>query len=422
MKKIYLLSLIALTMLLSANCAYAQTTYTKQIIIANGGAFSNPDDYVTVASYDPETDLTTEFATIFTQSVQDLVIQGNFAFVAAQDSIVKLNIDTYEKISSVSAVGVNKLAVEGNILVASFWYPLTENFVRTYSTEDLSLITIFDEITDEASGIMIKDGIALVAIPGAYGSTTGKIAALDIDESIVLSEDDYGDFYTNIGYFASWNNITTAFMTTAWGGETATAATFDDEGEILNEFTYDNSYLANLTGQSQNLLYAEINNGIGVFDLEQNQLLNATVVAPQTLTIAASVIDTINSLIYLTTSDFYSTGEGFIYNLNGDQVGSFDAGISAQAIAVDYRINTGINQRNFADNLNVFPNPATDLIQFKLPVNQILNSLIITDVSGKVVYNANNYSQVDISLLNAGLYFIAVTTDLSTFTGKFIKQ
>ena len=45
---------MAITIMFSANCAMAQTTYTKQVIIVNGNIYSDPDDYVTVASYNPE--------------------------------------------------------------------------------------------------------------------------------------------------------------------------------------------------------------------------------------------------------------------------------------------------------------------------------------------------------------------------------
>ena len=62
--------------------------------------------------------------------------------------------------------------------------------------------------------------------------------------------------------------------------------------------------------QQQNNFYAEINNGIGLFDLETNELVNPSVVEQQDNTIAASVFDTINGLFYITTTDFFSTGKG----------------------------------------------------------------------------------------------------------------
>ncbi len=413
---------MALALVFSANCAKAQSTYTNQIIIVNGGDYGNPNDYVTVSSYNPETEITTEFATIYTQSVQSILIYENFAYVAAQDSIVMFNIDSYEKVAAVAASGVNQLATNGHVLVASFWYPVTENFVRIFSLDDLMLLSNIEGISGEAAGMLINNDLALVAIPGAWGSTTGKIAAIDIEEYMLYSEDDYGEFYAHIEYFGFFNDKITTFMKTPWGETSSKSAIFSIEGDIIEEFIHEDASLANKTGQIQNAFYAEINNGIGQFDLETGEIVNAAIVTPQLQTIAASVIDTNNNLIYLTTTDFYSNGEGFIYNLSGENTGSFEAGISAQAIAVDYRVNTGVDKRSITENLNVFPNPSSNYIKLDIPTKQKPINTVITDVSGRLVHNSIGNKQIDISSLNAGLYFVVVKTSTSIFTGKFIKK
>ena len=269
---------------------------------------------------------------------------------------------------------------------------------------------------------MINDGIALVAVPGAYGSTTGKIASIDLEQNVVLSEDDYGESFANIGYFAFYNDVITAFMKTAWGETDSRSATMDLEGNVIEEFIYEDAILANLTGKAHNNFYAEINNGIGLFNLETNELVNPSVVAPQQMTIGASVIDTINNLIYLTTTDFYSTGQGFIYNLDGENTGSFEAGISAQAIAVDYRNNTGVNNNMIVENLNIFPNPASSLISLNIPDDKDVLNTVISDISGKVIFRGTEYKQIDVSALNTGIYFVTINTETSTLTGRFIKK
>ena len=422
MKKIYFLSLIALSLVFSANCAKAQKVIvTNQVIVVNGGNFSNPDDFVTVATIDPATAASTEFATIYTQSTTDVVISGQFAYVAALDSIVKLNIDSYEKVAAVYAQGVNQLAIDGDILVATFWYPVTENFVKIFSTEDLSLITEFSEISGDASGIFIKDGVALIAIQGAWGSTTGKIASIDIEEGIVLSEDDYGEFYANIGYFAGHGDQTTAFMKTPWGVTNSKSAIFDDGGEILDEFTYENASLAMPTGKKGNSFYAEINNGIGMFDLPSGELVNAEIIAAQTMTIGASVLDTINDLVYLTTTDFATTGNGFVYNLNGEQTATFIAGISAQAIAVDYRDHTSIAPLKKLGTIVVYPNPTSNFISVK-GVNKEVINLSISDISGRVVYSGTQTNRINVSQLEDGVYIVLATTKDYVFSGRFIKN
>ena len=114
-----LLFAILLVAMISTN-SISQSWYLNQLIIGSGGNFSDPDDYVTLASYNPSNQVTTVFDTIYTQSLQDVFVKDGKAWVAAQDSIVSYNLDTYERISAIGAPGVNKLKVTGDILIASF--------------------------------------------------------------------------------------------------------------------------------------------------------------------------------------------------------------------------------------------------------------------------------------------------------------
>ena len=423
MRKFYFASLLAFVWVMAATGASAQNYYTKQVIIVNGGDYSNPNDYVTVASYNPATGETTEFATIYTQSVQDVLIVPPYAYVAAQDSIVLLNIDTYEKLATVEAHGVNKLAAIGDLLVASFWYPATGNFVRTYLLSNVWPQHEFPEISDEAAGMMVMGGsYVLVAVPGAYGSTTGKVAVIDMNNNEVMSEDDFGEFFTGIGYFAENNGLVNVFMKTAYGGTTFNVATVNMQGEIVDQFTYEDDSLANATGQMNSDIYLELNNGIGKYDLNSHEITNPSVVPVQEMTIGASVLDTVNNLFYLTTTDFYSTGAGFIYNMDGEKTGSFEAGISAQAIAVDYREAAGINEQYAVELLTVFPNPAGDKVNLNIPANQQIDKIVVTDISGKVVITGMDVRNVDTSSLHSGIYFVTVYSDNTVYTGKFIKN
>jgi len=420
MKKIYFLSLVLVFVTILSAGVKAQTTYTKQVIIVSGGIYSDPNDFVTISSYNPETETSTEFGTIYTQSVQDVIINGSFAYVAAQDSIVKFNIDTYEKLASVASPGINQLATDGNVLLASFWYPVTDNFVKIFSLEDLSLVANIEGVSGDAAGFLIHDGIALVAIPGPYGSTTGKIAAIDINQAILLSEDDYGDFYSGINFFGFYNDVISSFMTTAWGETNTNIGTFDYSGDILEQYTINDANLANSAGQRNNLMYIELNNGIAEYDLNDNT--ETMIVSPLTESIAASVIDTINNNFYITTSDFFSYGNGYIYNFEGNQTSTIDVGISAQAIAVDYRTTTSINDNINDFVISVYPNPAGNYIKLHSNKSIDIENIDIIDNLGRVVLSANNDSKIDVSNLNTGIYFVIVHSKYHEFSSRFIKN
>src|ERR1035437_7340767 len=84
--------------------------WVNQVIVANGGKFETIPpfaDCVSVQKYDPVSHAVTVFDIIRTQSVQDLIIRGNFAYVAAQDSIVMYNLDTYHRVAAVPDSGLN---------------------------------------------------------------------------------------------------------------------------------------------------------------------------------------------------------------------------------------------------------------------------------------------------------------------------
>ncbi|PLX11643.1 MAG: hypothetical protein C0598_07755 [Marinilabiliales bacterium] len=419
MKKNYIFKLILILFTVLAIGVKAQTTYTNQLIIVNGGVFSDPDDFVTVSSFNPETQTISEVATIYTQSVQDVIIIDNFAYVAAQDSIVKINIDTYEKVASVSAIGINQLASDGNILLASFWYPVTENFVRIFSLDDLTLQANISEISGDAADFLIHDGIALVAVPGAYGSTSGKVASIDIAEGVLLSEDDYGEFYSGIGFFGFHNDVVTTFMTTAWGETTTNIGTFDDGGNIIEQFTIEDASLAKTAGQHQQIMYLELNNGISEYNLISNSE-NAIIDALDE-SIASSVVDTINNLFYITTTDYFSFGSGYIYNFDGTQTGTFEAGISAQAIAIDYRTVTSTIE-NIITDISVFPNPSSDFISIKTNGYETFNHIEVIDNTGRKVLTVSNSNKLDIRALNNGLYFLIAKSNEKVFSSRFIKN
>ena len=423
MKKNYF-SMLTAIVLFAVQSLIAQNTITNQVIVCSGGNFNNPDDYVTVASFKPSGGLTTNFGTVFTQSVQDVVISGHFAYVAAQDSIVKFNIDTYERVAAVEAIGVHNLAIAHDKLIASFWYPATENFVRTFSIEDLSQLAVVSEVSDEAAGILIHKNLAYVAVPGGWTSTTGKIAIIKIFGDILLEEVDLGEKGIGINdlfLLEGDDDYLVSVNKSPWGATVGHLSLINLSGNEPTSFPFE-ATMGNGIELLGDDLYLTLNGGIGRIDLALMIIDDSEVVPNPGSGFVAAVLDTVNMLFYATTTDYATTGDGTIYNLDGEATGSFDAGIAAEALTIDYRDNTGIFERNLSESLSTFPNPANHLINFKIPDDQIIVDVVILDLSGRIVYKGKDSNEIDVSNLNVGLYFIHVNTDVSVFTGKFIKK
>lgn len=74
--------------------------------------------------------------------------------------------------------------------------------------------------------------------------------------------------------------------------------------------------------------------------------------------------------------------------------------------------------------LTVYPNPASNRLNIKVPDVVKRGKITITKQTGQVVFFAgieNNDEQIDITNFSAGVYLITVITDNKRFCGRFIK-
>ncbi len=411
MKKIYF-SMLTAILLFIAPKLFAQELVLKQVFVGSGGSYSDPDDFVELSSYNPASELSYAFGTVFTQSVQDVIVHGDYLYVAAQDSLVKYSALTYSRLAVAEAVGVNKLTVVGDNLIASFTYPVTEKFVRVFSADDLSFIGSFDEVSDEAAHLLVVEDVLYVAVPGGWTSTSGKIAMIDLNEMSLLREVDLGAQAVGIYNLFSYNNQIVSVNLSPWG---ATSGFVSVINKVLSEKThYEFQHtVSKAAGIHGHALYLGIDGGIGEIDLTTMTLTNAAVVAPPDLPVAAAVFDTVNANFYLTTTDYATQGHGLVYNLEGQLITTFAAGISAEAIALDYRLSSGMGETMEALALSAFPNPARERCVVRLPdALQGGNWSLVamqgaTVISGDISENQAELN-LEMSTLPRGMYVLNV--------------
>ncbi len=433
MKKNYFL-LTAIVLFASVQTMFAQHRSlidVNQVLIVSGGAFSNPDDYVTTASYKPNDSITTEFGTVFTQSVQSAVVYNHFLYVAAQDSIVAFDIDSYQRVAATAAAGVNQLAVAGEKLIATFWYPNTADFVKIYNRADLSELAVISDVSDEAAGIAIFNNMAYVAVPGGWAATTGKLAVIDLESNSFVEEIDLGTEGAGINniyvYAANNTHYLVTVNKTPWGGTSGYLTKIDlaDMAPVSMEV---NVVLGKGVGftQTDATLYTVINGGIGSIDAETLTVTDTAIVAAPAMTLAGAAYDSIHSLFYVTTTDYASVGEGTIYNMEGDVTGSFDAGISAEAIAIDYRDYENVNEIFAANTFKFYPNPVKDALTIANNNQVAIDQVTVSDIMGRTVTSKNVFDKnnvvIDLSNLNPGFYFVTVQGANKSFTAKIVKQ
>lgn len=422
MKKIYFL-FIALAIGATAETS-AQNWVLNQVIVGSGGSFSNPDDHVNLASFNPDNGLTTDFGSVLTHSVQDIIIKDQFAYVAAQDSIAKYELDSYERIAIVEAVGVNRLLVTDEEIIASFQFPVTENFVKVYSQDNLTFISSIGAVSGESAGLLQVNQLIYVAVNGGWAGTTGSIAIIQLSDYSLVDEIDLGMAGKSIMDLFYYDDKIMSLSTTAWGDSTAYISTMNSIGSHFDSYLIPQT-IGSFVGVRDNTLYTVMNSGIGSINLSDFAVMETAVIEAPALTIACAKLDTINDEFYITKTDYFSMGEGSIYSIDGNETGSFDTYISPDAIAFDYRDNTDIVENQIVNSL-VYPVPASQFINIQSNMNSV-ESYTIIDISGRTVIESNNnYSSGDLSIdirgLEKGVYIIRLIGNNELSTSRFIKN
>ncbi len=435
MKKNYFFLFAVLILTCSASLLHAQqkSEWVKDVISANGGKFEGTPpytDFATVQAYDPSTQMVDVFNTIYTQSVQDVVINGNIAYVAAQDSIIMYNLDTYERMAAIADSGLSKLYIYKNALIVSKQYPVTRFFVEVLDANNLALLALVQNISGECAGIVAADDIVYVAVNGGFMGTSGKLAAINPNTWTLSNEYDLGQPAVGIYNLFSFGGYIFSVNKTPYGGaDTGSVSRFN---YLTGDFSTKvlGTRIGDGFGIKDNLLYLKMNEGMGSYNLQTQSIADTTIVPdPGSLlyiTIHAGAIDYVNSRAYLHIGNRNTFGIGIVTTLTGDSITSFPTGINAEAIAIDYRTPTGTTSLSSTP-LSITPNPAEDHIIIRLSEEESFHSLKIYDLTGRTILSRNisgfeKYIKVDCSEFPSGLYVISFRTSDGIQTRKFIKK
>ncbi len=401
---------------------------TKQIVIANGGEYSNPNDFVTINVFDPETQLTTDLATIYTQSVQGMFVNGNFAYVAAQDSLVKINLESGEKVAAIGLSGVNKFGVYQDKLIVTRQYPVTSGFVQIRNLSDLSLIKTFDEISDEAYDVIVVADSAYISVTGGWAATVGKLAILDLKNETFVREIDLGTAAVGISNVFENGNDLFFVCKTPYLGTSGSIIKYNLNNSSATASTFQH-ILGKAAGTVNGQLYLMIDGNIGSISLNEMAIADLSLITDNSpnLDITACALDVVNEKIYASFSYWISPdGTGKIFDLSGNETGQYDVGISSEDLAVNYLDVTGFSDAGgVTQQMSVYPNPCLNTLAFSSAIGLAAN-ISVVDLAGKEVLSINSSagfnSPIDVSILKPGYYFLRINIDDQAFTTKFVKQ
>ncbi|ESU24818.1 hypothetical protein FEDK69T_03710 [Flavobacterium enshiense DK69] len=97
-----------------------------------------------------------------------------------------------------------------------------------------------------------------------------------------------------------------------------------------------------------------------------------------------------------------------------------------KASATDTLLGTEAFTSVESSKLSVYPNPANNIVTISNAENLQINAVVITDVNGRTVktleFGGVAETQINVSDLNSGIYFMSIDTNEGTATKKIIKN
>lgn len=410
------LHFFALALIAFSLKSQAQQIVNHQIISANGGVFefSAPyNDYVSVQTINPTTGEVSIFDTIYSQSVQDVCISGLQAYVAAQDSLIKYDLSTYQRQAAEEVSGINKVFVYGDVLIISRQYPVTSGFVQIRNANTLELIHQFEEVSGEAAGIIVIEDKAYVAVNGGWAGTSGKIAIIDLIGQRFDSEIDLGPQAIGIYNLYSYKGSIISVNRSPYGASSGSLSTLNPDNFNFTNHVFTNATTGFGAGIMNSKLYCILNGNIGSVSLETMSIENMELItnpaAANFGSITSACVDTVNGKIFLNAGDFFAFGQGYSYSTEGIAISMFESGISAEAMNIEYRYSTSV-QSTEKQKVAIFPNPFSNSSIVKGIKSG--ESIHIFQLNGVEVYHQaiteNGVLELSLPTLSAGMYVLQV--------------
>ncbi|MEY4803684.1 MAG: hypothetical protein RL331_197 [Bacteroidota bacterium] len=395
---------------LTSASLYAQQ-YVHQVLIANEGFFDFQTNAIiepaTIGSYNPQTQAYVVVDTLDGQRFSsDVLIDGDFYFVAADTKIFKYNLNTHQEVGSISLPGVRNLAIAGDKLIATRgeYLQTFDSYLQIFDKNSLQLIAALDTNNGPkwaTQNIVVVNNIAYIAVNNAYewGNEKGLIGQLDLSTLQYGSEIDLGAEGKNPDNMFLYNNELYTVNNKDWSGASVSKVSLNGAVNTQN--------LANaVTGcgtsalRDDKLVYQiSMEN-----TLNDYSLLNMTLVGPVagiTNNFYDLAQEPISGNLYASATDFFSTGSVSIFDNANNLVNQFAAGVSPGTIVFDVRSSVGLTEHNTT--IGVYPNPSNGV--FQIAGLTTGDTFQITNATGKVIFEGET-NTIDLRAFDAGVYII----------------
>jgi hypothetical protein len=426
MKKVFTYFIASAFTLLTVYQLKGQATmYLHQAIIANSGLyeFAPPyQDRATIGSYNPQNNSYTIFDTIQVESVQDIIIDSIYAYVAAEDSIIKYNINTYQRVATAYFPAIKKLEISGNYLMVGKWYGAGDYFA-VFNKQNLQQLFSVPQIDQTVDGMVlsgdtmyvsynIKSLVDLYPPYGIYADSIGKLGVINVSTQSFVRDIILGENAAGAGKSFLYNNRIYILC-----NETGYLFNYHLQTAAIDSNNIGINRFIQLTG---NTLTGNFNSGIAAYDLQSNAFL----ISPSfQFNFINAAFDFPIDRFYFTDSDYFSYGRLYRVNaLNGAILDSLELGISPEAIALEHRINSAIEENTKEETIAIFPNPFNNYVFLHCSDK---TEIRVYNIQGKQIYNSlfeSGTNIINTAAWSNGIYIMYTKTENNVQTQKLIKQ
>jgi hypothetical protein len=397
-------------LLLISAFAFSQN-YLNQVLVLNEGYFDYQTnqiiDPVTIGSYDPSTQIYSVVSTLNGMRFgSDLIIDGDFYYVAADSKIYKMDLNTHQELSSVVCPGVRNLGIYQNKLVATRGEYLTtyDSYLHIYDATTLSLIQAIDTISGPkwaSQNIVVDGSVAYIAINNGYewGNEKGLIGKLNLDNLSYGNEVDLGPDGKNPDNLMKSGDFLYTVNNKDWSNASVSKVALNGSSTVTVNLQSVATGCGTSALRDDKLVYQiSMETTLNEFDINLMNLSGP--ISGHSINYYELAQEPVSGQLYTSETDFFSFGKIHIFDDNNTELSNFNVGISPGTIVFDVRPSVGLKEQE--NSLVIYPNPTKEnlyLSGFSSGKTRIL------ELSGKEVISTFEKT-VNVSNLKNGAYLL----------------
>jgi hypothetical protein len=128
---------------------------------------------------------------------------------------------------------------------------------------------------------------------------------------------------------------------------------------------------------------------------------------------------------YIVVGNFFNDANTSTLSVGAPNIEAYyyldDINVSADTVIIN---TTGINEVQFTEKLNIFPNPASDhiSIQFPFEINKAELNILNAQDQSQIKKTVFNQERIDVSMLSDGFYIVKITGNGKTFQERIIVR